>query len=190
MGDSEQTILGYSFSAGIRSHDRDSRHLGVLSRLGRGVGRRRPDRCCCAGGALHAQEARRPIPRGGDSTTASARRPRRRRNSITSGFYDKPLLKFERLLETYLAFAPAGFRSFLQGDAVWLHSKLHLPREMTHGLEAAAIGDVASSPSTTSRTRPARSFLPRSTKRRSSRSTAWANGPPPVSATAAATASR
>ena len=30
------------------------------------------------------------------------------------GFYDKPLLKFERLLETYLAFAPAGFRSFLR----------------------------------------------------------------------------
>jgi carbamoyltransferase len=30
------------------------------------------------------------------------------------GFYDKPYLKFERLLETYLAFAPVGFRSFLQ----------------------------------------------------------------------------
>ena len=33
------------------------------------------------------------------------------------GFYDKPLLKFERLLETYLAFAPGGFRSFLQAHA-------------------------------------------------------------------------
>ena len=33
------------------------------------------------------------------------------------GFYDKPLLKFERLLETYLAYAPRGFRSFLAGHA-------------------------------------------------------------------------
>ena len=33
------------------------------------------------------------------------------------GFYDKPFLKFERLLETYLAFAPVGFRSFLMSHA-------------------------------------------------------------------------
>ena len=39
------------------------------------------------------------------------------------GFYDKPLLKFERLLETYLAFAPAGFRSFLQRDAALAASR-------------------------------------------------------------------
>lgn len=50
------------------------------------------------------------------------------------GFYDKPLLKFERLLETYLAFAPAGFRSFLSAMPSWLHQKLHLPREMRKGL--------------------------------------------------------
>ncbi len=49
-------------------------------------------------------------------------------------FYDKPLLKFERLLETYLAFAPAGFRSFLQAMPLWLRQKLHLPREMDRGL--------------------------------------------------------
>ena len=49
-------------------------------------------------------------------------------------FYDKPLLKFERLLETYLAFAPAGFRSFLQAMPLWLREKLHLPREMDKGL--------------------------------------------------------
>src|SRR5262245_36991516 len=35
------------------------------------------------------------------------------------GFYDKPLLKFERLLETYLAFAPSGFKSFLQAMPLW-----------------------------------------------------------------------
>ncbi len=41
-------------------------------------------------------------------------------------FYDKPLLKFERLLETYLAYAPKGFRSFLQAMPIWLKEKLYL----------------------------------------------------------------
>ena len=50
------------------------------------------------------------------------------------GFYDKPLLKFERLLETYLAYAPAGFRSFASAMGLWLTKKLHLPREMNRGL--------------------------------------------------------
>jgi len=49
-------------------------------------------------------------------------------------FYDKPLLKFERLLETYLAYAPVGFRSFLMAMPLWLRQKLHLPREMDRGL--------------------------------------------------------
>ncbi len=51
------------------------------------------------------------------------------------GFYDKPLLKFERLLETYLGFAPSGFRSFFTAVPVWLREKLHLPREMRKGLQ-------------------------------------------------------
>jgi carbamoyltransferase len=50
------------------------------------------------------------------------------------GFYDKPILKFDRLLETYLAFAPAGFASFLKAMPVWLRQKLHLPREMRRAL--------------------------------------------------------
>ncbi len=41
-------------------------------------------------------------------------------------FYDKPLLKFERLLETYLAYAPLGLRSFLASMPVWLKEKLFL----------------------------------------------------------------
>jgi carbamoyltransferase len=41
-------------------------------------------------------------------------------------FYDKPLLKFERLLETYLAYAPRGFRSFVAAMPVWLKEKLLL----------------------------------------------------------------
>jgi carbamoyltransferase len=39
-------------------------------------------------------------------------------------FYDKPFLKFERLLETYLAFAPRGFKSFAQAMPVWIKEKL------------------------------------------------------------------
>ncbi len=39
-------------------------------------------------------------------------------------FYDKPFLKFERLLETYVAFAPSGFRSFVTAMPVWLKEKL------------------------------------------------------------------
>jgi len=49
-------------------------------------------------------------------------------------FYDKPLLKFERLLETYLAFAPRGFQSFRMAMPLWLREKLFqkdlLRREM------------------------------------------------------------
>ncbi len=49
------------------------------------------------------------------------------------GFYDKPVSKFERLLETYLAFAPSGYRSFRQAIPLWLKQKLHLPRELGRG---------------------------------------------------------
>ncbi|MFY7802706.1 MAG: carbamoyltransferase [Limnoraphis robusta] len=41
-------------------------------------------------------------------------------------FYDKPLVKFERLLETYLSYAPNGFRSFMTAMPVWLKEKLYL----------------------------------------------------------------
>jgi len=44
------------------------------------------------------------------------------------GFYDKPMLKFERLLETYLTEAPRGFRSFLAAIPIWLKEKLYLKR--------------------------------------------------------------
>ncbi len=50
------------------------------------------------------------------------------------GFYDKPYLKFDRLLETYLAYAPLGFRSFAKAMPLWLKQKLHLPREIARGL--------------------------------------------------------
>ena len=53
-------------------------------------------------------------------------------------FYDKPLLKFERLLETYLAFAPRGFKSFSMAIPIWLREKLFLKDLML--TELAAIG--------------------------------------------------
>jgi carbamoyltransferase len=42
-------------------------------------------------------------------------------------FYDKPLLKFDRLLETYLDYAPSGFRSFLKSMPLWMKEKLWMP---------------------------------------------------------------
>jgi len=46
-------------------------------------------------------------------------------------FYDKPFLKFERLLETYLAFAPRGFESFKMAIPIWLREKLFL-KDLLH----------------------------------------------------------
>lgn len=50
-------------------------------------------------------------------------------------FYDKPLLKFERLLETYYAFAPKGLRSFLKAIPVWLDEKMFLKKQIYDGLK-------------------------------------------------------
>ncbi|MFP8873332.1 MAG: carbamoyltransferase N-terminal domain-containing protein, partial [Myxococcota bacterium] len=49
-------------------------------------------------------------------------------------FYDKPLLKFDRLLETYISYAPIGFQLFLMGLPLWLREKLYTPRELDQGL--------------------------------------------------------
>ncbi|HVY73195.1 MAG TPA: carbamoyltransferase, partial [Puia sp.] len=49
-------------------------------------------------------------------------------------FYDKPLLKFERLLETYYAFAPKGLISFLKSMPVWLREKVFLKKLIHEGL--------------------------------------------------------
>ncbi len=53
-------------------------------------------------------------------------------------FYDKPLVKFERLLETYLSYAPRGFRSFLAAMPVWLKEKLYLKTELKRELAKLA----------------------------------------------------
>jgi len=49
-------------------------------------------------------------------------------------FYEKPLRKFERLIETYLSFAPAGFKSFSMAIPVWLKEKVHLPKVIRQSL--------------------------------------------------------
>lgn len=55
-------------------------------------------------------------------------------------FYDKPLIKFERLLETYLAYVPHGFRSFVTAMPVWLKDKLFL--KTTLKKELASLGEL------------------------------------------------
>ncbi len=56
------------------------------------------------------------------------------------GFYDKPLLKFERILETYLGIAPRGFRSFLMAGPLWIKDKLYLDKQLRR--ELGYSGDI------------------------------------------------
>jgi carbamoyltransferase len=51
------------------------------------------------------------------------------------GFYDKPLLKFERILDTYLGVAPRGFRSFAMAAPLWLKDKLYMDRQLRSALD-------------------------------------------------------
>ncbi len=57
-------------------------------------------------------------------------------------FYDKPFLKFERLLETYHAFAPAGFVSFVSAMQVWIKEKLFMKRLLKEQLAELGDGSV------------------------------------------------
>ncbi len=63
-------------------------------------------------------------------------------------FYEKPLIKFERLLETYISFAPRGFKSFLMAMPVWLKEKLYLKsvlkKELTNfdGVDKSNLPDL------------------------------------------------
>ena len=56
-------------------------------------------------------------------------------------FYDKPLVKFERLLQTYLSYAPRGLQSFLTAMPIWLGEKLLLKRTLKR--ELAALGNMS-----------------------------------------------
>jgi len=57
-------------------------------------------------------------------------------------FYEQPLTKFERLIETYVSYAPVGFESFRQAIPVWMGKKLHLPREIRRGLGRSYKGPI------------------------------------------------
>ncbi len=57
-------------------------------------------------------------------------------------FYEKPLLKLERLLETYLAYAPKGLRQFMKAVPVWCNQKLFIPREIDKGLGGDYSGPI------------------------------------------------
>ena len=48
------------------------------------------------------------------------------------GFYDKPWLKFERILDTYIAVAPRGFGSFLRAGLLWIKEKLFAEQQIPH----------------------------------------------------------
>ena len=56
-------------------------------------------------------------------------------------FYDKPLVKFERLLETYLTYAPRGIRSFIAAMPIWLKEKLYLKNTLRRELSQLASAD-------------------------------------------------
>lgn len=61
-------------------------------------------------------------------------------------FYDKPFLKFERLLETYHAFAPRGLKSFLQAIPVWIKEKLFMRHQLWEALEKVNGGSIKQRP--------------------------------------------
>lgn len=63
------------------------------------------------------------------------------RDLAAVSFYDKPFLKFERLLETYHAFAPSGLPSFLSAIPVWINEKLFMKRLLAKHL--AELGDAS-----------------------------------------------
>ncbi|HSF41982.1 MAG TPA: carbamoyltransferase N-terminal domain-containing protein, partial [Thermoanaerobaculia bacterium] len=57
-------------------------------------------------------------------------------------FYDKPLLKFHRILETYLAVVPKGLRSYVMAVPLWLKEKLWIPPKIQDSLERSGLGEV------------------------------------------------
>ena len=93
-----------------------------------------PPRWCCdgqnhfrrAGGAFHAQKERLRIFRARPSSSACATPNLTPAQLDAVVFYDKPILKFARLLETYLAVAPGGWRTFPTVLSNWLGEKLDL----------------------------------------------------------------
>ncbi|HEY2805918.1 MAG TPA: carbamoyltransferase N-terminal domain-containing protein, partial [Gemmatimonadales bacterium] len=57
------------------------------------------------------------------------------------GFYDKPIVKFERILDTYFGIAPKGYRQFLMAGPLWIKDKLFMDKQIRSALEGYE-GDV------------------------------------------------
>ena len=156
--------------------DRHPRHLGLLPRQRGRAGRRRRIVAAAQEERFTRKKHDPGFPDAGHRLLPARGRPDAGAISTTSPSTTSRWRKFERLLETYLAFAPRGLRSFRDGDA-----------GVAQGEAAPAGGDPrrrsavdarrrSSSPTITRATPPARSFPARSTRRRSSRSTASASG--------------
>ena len=120
------------------------------------------------------------------SRTACARRASPRELDLV-GFYEKPLVKFERLLETYVGLRAARLRSYLMAMPLWLSDKLWMADDITSS--STATGESCSA-TTTNRTPRRRSIRRRSNRRRSSRWTASASGRRRRSGSGAGTRSR
>jgi carbamoyltransferase len=88
----------------------------------------------CAGGALHPEEARRGLSNAGGRILPGRGRSLQAQIDYV-GFYEKPLVKFERLLETYTASAPRGWKSYLMAMPLWLGEKLWLSDDIHDHLE-------------------------------------------------------
>ena len=59
------------------------------------------------------------------------------------GFYDKPLLTFNRLLETYLAYAPSGIKSFIKAIPIWVKEKILQKSLIYDGLNGLNLGQIS-----------------------------------------------
>src|SRR5699024_1658866 len=57
-------------------------------------------------------------------------------------FYEDPVEKFDRVLETFLAFAPSGYESFSAGFPLWARQKLDLPRELETAVGSEFRGEI------------------------------------------------
>jgi len=103
------------------------------------------------------------------------------------GFYDKPLIKFERILEQYMATWPKSYLSFIKATPLWLRKKLWIPhlikKELGYQGEVLMIEHHLSHA-------PVPSWFRRTGSRPSSRWTAWASGPARPFARVSTTTSR
>ena len=80
---------------------------------------------------FHTEKARPPLSGKCGGVLSAGSRPHRLLGELDFVvFYDKPFQKFERLLETYLAYAPEGIRSFLQAMPLWLREKLWMREQI------------------------------------------------------------